>query len=101
MSKVRLEFLSWLANTFGIEGTSEEIILEAKIEGDNKVRDLLNQLASRYPRFEQIVFDTKTQKLTEGVNVFLNNHLLELMNGLETKLNDGDILTLVPPIEGG
>lgn len=101
MSKVRLEFLAWLADMLGVEGTNEEIILEDKIEGDKTVRDLLSELAVRYPRFGQIVFDMKAQKLTERVSIFLNGRHLELVNGLGTKLNDGDILTLVPPIEGG
>ena len=101
MSKVRLEFLSWVADTLSVEGTSEEIILEAKIEESKTVRELLSQLAARYPRFEQTVFDIEAQKLTEKASLFLNGRHLELLNGLETKLNDGDTLTLVPPIAGG
>ncbi len=86
-------FLNWTRTA----GLSEE----AKIEGSKTVREFLSQLAARYPRFGQIVFDVEAQKLTEKVRLFLNGRHLELVNGLETKLNDGDILTLVPPIAGG
>ncbi len=101
MSKVRVKFLSWLVETLGFEGTSEEIILEAEIERDKTVRDLFGQLAVKYPRFGQLVFDVKSQNLTDRVSIFLNSRHLELVNGLETKLKDGDILTLVAPIDGG
>ena len=100
MSKVRLEFLSWLANGLGVNGKNEEVIL-ASIEVDSTVRDLFNQLVIKYPHFGQFVFEVKAQKLNEGVNIFLNGSLLELFNGLQTKLKDGDILTMVPTIVGG
>lgn len=100
MSKVHLEILGWLTETLGIEGTNE-IIFDQEIEGDKTVKDLLNQLAPRYQRFRQMVFDVKAQKLTGRVGIFFNGHILESVNGLETKLKDGDILTFIPPMVGG
>jgi len=101
MGKVRLEVLPSLAETLGIEGTSEEVISDQEIEGDKSVRYLLNRLCARYQRFGQIVFDIDAQKLTGRVVIFLNGRALELVNGLESKLSDGDTLTFVPLIEGG
>ena len=43
----------------------------------------------------------EAQTLTDAVSIFLNGNHLELVGGLATKLNDGDILTLVVPIAGG
>ena len=97
MGKVYLEILpSSLAETLGIEGTSEEAISDKEIEGDNSIIDLLNRLGARYQRFGQIVFDTSTQKLTGKVSIFFNGRALEPVKGLETKLSDGDTLTFVP-----
>ena len=101
MSEVRLEILSWLKETLDIEGTGDSFSFGEEIEEDNTVRDLLNRLATEYPRFGEVVFDVKTQKLNEGVNIFLNGYLIELIKGLRTKLTDGDTLTLLPTIEGG
>ncbi len=101
MSKVRLEILPALAETLGIEDTSEEVISDQGIEGDKSVRDLLNRLGARYQRFGQMVFDINAQKLTGRVVIFFNGRTLEPVNGLETKLSDGDTLTFVPLIEGG
>ena len=101
MGKVHLEILPSLAETLGIERTSEEVISDQEIEGYKSVKDLLNRLGARYQRFGQIVFDINAQKLTGRVVIFLNGRALELVNGLESKLSDGDTLTFVPLIEGG
>lgn len=97
MVKVRLEILPSLAETVSIEETSEEVISEE----DRSVRVLLNQLGARYRRFGQIVFDVEAQELTGKVVIFFNGRALELVNGLDSELSDGDTLTFVPLIEGG
>lgn len=101
MGKVRLEVMTSLAETLGIERTSEEVITDQEIGGDKSVRDLLNRLGARHQRFGQIVFDIYAQKLTGRVIIFFNGRALEPVEGLETKLSDGDTLTFVPLIEGG
>ncbi|MFC1816294.1 MoaD/ThiS family protein [Thermodesulfobacteriota bacterium] len=101
MDKVRIEALASLAETLGIEGTSEEVLSDQKIAGDRSVRDLLNRLCTRYNRFGQMVFDINSQKLTGKVIIFFNGRDLDLVNGLDTELSDGDTLTFFPFIEGG
>ncbi len=102
MGKVRVECLSWLTETLSIGGAGNEVTFEHELEGERTtVRGLLNRLVARYPRFGQIVFDAKAQKLTGSVSIFFNGRLLESVDGLETKLNDDDTLTFVPIIEGG
>lgn len=102
MGKVRLEVLPSLADTLGIEVTSEEVIPEPETGGDhNSVGELLDRLCARYQRFGQLVFDIDTRELTGEVIIFLNGRALELVNGLDSKLSDGDTLTFVPLIVGG
>lgn len=101
MAKVRVEVLSSLIETLNVEATGDQYSFDEEIEGGKTVRDLLNQLAAEYPRFGQVVFDVKAQKLNEGFNIFLNGCLVELINGLRTKLKDDDTLTLLPTIQGG
>ncbi len=101
MGKVYLEVLPSLAETLGIDSTSEEVISDQEIDGARSVRELLNRLGTRYQRFGRVVFDINTQKLTGEVVIFFNGRALELVDGLETKLSDGDTLTFVPLIEGG
>ncbi|MFC2021347.1 MoaD/ThiS family protein [Chloroflexota bacterium] len=101
MDKVHVEILPILAETLGIEITSEEVIPAQENCCDRSVRGLFHRLGAKYQRFGQLVFDIDAQKLTGIVAIFCNGRDLELLNGLDTKLMDGDTLTFVPRIEGG
>ncbi len=96
-----MEVMSAFAEILGMPGTSEEIISEQETGGDKSVRALLNRLAVKYQCFGETVFDSNTQKLTGRVIIFYNGRDLELLDGLEAKLSDGDILTFIPFIVGG
>ena len=96
-----IRVLPALAESLGTEVMIEESIAVAEGGDDCSVLDLLNRLCSRYRHFDQVVFDRRTQKLTGHVAIFLNDRSLDLMDGLETRLANGDALTLVPAIEGG
>ena len=101
MTKVRIVVLPSLAETLGVEVTGEEFASDLESQGGRSVRDLLIRLGTRYFRFNQLVFDIHTQKLTGQVIIFLNGRALDPHNGLETNLHDGDTLTFVPFVEGG
>lgn len=77
MIKIRLEFLSWIAETLEIEGSDNSQRFELNIEEGNTVKDLLLHIATKYPRFERSVFDINLQKLNEKVCIFYNNCSLE------------------------
>ena len=101
MIKINLEFLSWLSQTLGIEESSGSLRFDLEVEGASSVRELLAQMAGRYPGFAQAVFDTRLQKLDDKVCIFFNGRQLELENGLETRLQEGDSLVFLPLIQGG
>ncbi len=101
MIKINLEFTSWLSEAVEDEGLANARHLELEIEDDRTVKDLLIQLAARYPRFGTSLFDSTLQKLNENVCVFRNDRLLELDNGLKTALKNGDKIAFVPVFPGG
>ena len=101
MGEVHLELLSWIADTLSVDGSSSEVVLEVQSGENRTVRDILDKLAAKNPRFGQNVFDAKLRNLSDRVLIFLNGRLLVLENGLETQLQDGDTLTFLPNIEGG
>jgi sulfur carrier protein ThiS len=98
---ISLEFLSWLRGVLAGEGSAGSLRLEQEVEEGQTVRQLLLNIASRYPRFELQVFDRSVQYLNEQVIVLYNGKLLEIAGGLETCLRNGDLLTFVPVIQGG
>lgn len=63
------------------------------------VREALDDIEQRYPGFREMV-------MTEGqlhrfVNVYLNDEDIRFLDQLDTKLNDGDILSVLPALAGG
>ena len=101
MDKIHIEVFPSLAETLGIDRACDEVIADQKIPGDYSVLDFLDGLCKRYHRFAQIVVDLDRQKLTGQVVIFLNGRNVDLVNGLETRLTDGDTLTFIPFVEGG
>jgi molybdopterin converting factor small subunit len=101
MVKIEVEFISWLSEVLETEGSANPRNLEMDVEEDSTVKQLLLQMAFRYPRFRQSVFDSGLQKLNENICVFRNDRLLELDNGLQTALKNGDKIAFVPVIPGG
>src|SRR3990172_5480672 len=99
MAKLNIEVLPSLAEALGMESTSEEGIADSG--SGFLVKDLLDRFCARYRRFGEIVFDPRKQELTGQVVIFKNGRHLDLIDGLKTKLADGDTLTFIPYIEGG
>lgn len=100
MGKVQIEIVPWLSKTVDPESLGP-VILKEEIIGDETVKGIIGRLVIKYPSFGEIVFDSKTQKLTGRVSLLLNGGFIELVNGLETRLNDSDTLTFVAALGGG
>ena len=74
----------------------EEVLTEGETVGQ-----LLDQLAEKYEGFQEAVFDPQSRKFSGQVTIVLNDRLLELLQGLDTKIKDGDTLILLPAFVGG
>ena len=99
MGTVHLEFLSWLAHT--IDRPDSQNAFQEDLGDCRTVKDLLVRLARTHPRFENSVFDVRNLSLNAGVAIFHNGRQIEMENGLETTLRDGDGLVFVPVVAGG
>lgn len=97
LSKVRLEF--WMADRLGVDQPGPLIVEEPLEEGES-LRSLLTRLAGRIGPFAEAVFDPKTQSLSSEVSLLLNNHI-DLPQGMDTKLKEGDQILFLPILAGG
>jgi molybdopterin synthase sulfur carrier subunit len=68
-------------------------------EGDT-VRDLLDDLDRRYPGIAGQLLN-EDGSLHRFVNVYVNDEDVRFLGGLETKLADGDSVTVLPAVAGG
>jgi sulfur-carrier protein len=72
---------------------------EVVAEGDN-VREVLQQLAQEHPATEGQLFGDEGE-LNRYVNVYLNDEDVRVLEGLDTEVNEGDTLVILPAMAGG
>lgn len=73
----------------------------AKIELEGgSVEEVLNALADEYSEIGKALFDEE-KLLRPFVNVYVNDKNMDVMEGLQTKVDSGDEVLLLPVIAGG
>jgi molybdopterin synthase sulfur carrier subunit len=72
-------------------------------EGEKVTVDMvLKTLSQRYGKpFVEYVYDRKTGEVRGFLQFLVNGKSATTMNGLETELEDGDVLAILPPVGGG
>jgi len=100
MVSVRLEVLAGLSYIFAGK-ESEPVTFDEEAEEGSTVGDVIRKLADKYQAFSDVIFDGRTNMLSGRVTVVLNDRLLEALNGLDTRIRDGDVIRLFPIVAGG
>jgi molybdopterin converting factor small subunit len=78
---------------------SKEIVLE--MAEKCSVRDVLAQLYRIHANHFREIYDPKTKRLMNNVQVLLNGRMIMYLDGLDTPVNDGDTVFLLLPMAGG
>jgi molybdopterin synthase sulfur carrier subunit len=75
---------------------------EADARPGMKLRDLLAELSeSAGPDYKEKVYDRDTGKMNEYLAVFINAREARSLQGPDTVLKAGDVVTIMPPMAGG
>ncbi|MHA2353636.1 MAG: MoaD/ThiS family protein [Candidatus Thorarchaeota archaeon] len=73
----------------------------AEFEADD-IKSLLELLKTSYgKKFVDTVIDVETNKLKRFYQCMVNGKRIELLDGYDTSLQDGDSVALFPPVGGG
>ena len=75
-----------------------------KFPNDEKVTvdKVLKTLAQRYGKnFVEYVYDANDGEVKGFLQFLINGRSASTLDGLDTKLEDGDVLAIVPPVGGG
>ena len=91
--KLKIKFLRPFSE---VTGKNE---LEIDIDG-HTLMYLLKILVNKYPKLEKEFFTAKGE-LTEYICIFVNDKPISAINGLDTKLKNGDNLLFFIPVSGG
>jgi molybdopterin synthase sulfur carrier subunit len=71
------------------------------IKSGTSVGDVLQKICERFgARFREQVLNKRGQP-NENVKVLLNGHNIVFLQGAPTKLRDGDVIAIFPPVGGG
>lgn len=66
------------------------------------IREVLERLTRKFGRtFSDTVIDQETGDLKRFFSCMVNGKRIELLEGYDTKLKDGDAVALFPPVGGG
>jgi molybdopterin synthase sulfur carrier subunit len=70
------------------------------VEGSGEtLAELFTDLDTRYPGIRERVVEG--EELRRFVNVYLNDEDVRFLDGIQTKLADGDNVTILPAVAGG
>ncbi len=69
---------------------------------DFSVKDLIQKLIQDTPQIQTSIVDQQTDgTLKTNALILINDREISVLNGLETKLSDGDEIVFVPVVHGG
>ena len=75
---------------------------EIEIEGNSSVADLLLVLSKKYGTpFMEAIYEPGGKDIKPYFMATVNGFLLNQLKGIETKLNNGDRVILMPVVSGG
>ena len=74
-------------------------VSEVSVEG-NDVKEVLNDLEMRHPGFKERILDDAGE-LRRFVNVFVDDEDVRFLDGVDTPINGGETLSIVPAVAGG
>ena len=96
--RITVEYLGYIKQTLKI--TQPEII---ELKSEATTRDLLSFLAGKYgDAFKKAVYDPKETSSLKPYHILaVNGLMINLLSGLDTKLKDGDRVSVMPVVTGG
>jgi molybdopterin synthase sulfur carrier subunit len=84
-----------------ITGKREETIEFTK-DSTITLGEVLQELAKKHGKdFTEYVYDRRTNQPKGYLQFLINGKSITPTKGLQTKLRDGDVLAIIPPVGGG
>jgi len=75
--------------------------LAVNFQENTSLKELLSNLSQKFPSLEKTFIDQQLNDSRSNSLILVNGREISVLNGLETKLNDGDEIVFVPVVHGG
>ena len=80
---------------------SDKTQLTINYEEGMSVKQLVAKILQEAPRLDRTLSDQQPDDSRFNALILVNGREISVLNGLETKLNDGDEIVFVPVVHGG
>ena len=85
-----------------LRGLSGEDRAPVEIEGPTTVRRVIQKLTEAFSlEFKRVLIDPELEDPRPNALILVNGREISVLRGLETEVNDGDKIVLVPVSHGG
>lgn len=74
--------------------------LTVNFQGGMSLKDLITKISREMPQLDKTFSDQLNDSRSNAL-VLINGREISVLNGLETKLNDGDEIVFIPVVHGG
>lgn len=74
-------------------------VSEVSVEGSD-VKEVLSNLEMKHPGFKERILDDAGE-LRRFVNLFVDDEDVRFLDGIDTTINGGETLSIVPAVAGG
>ncbi len=101
MGSVQLKISPSLASMATATWFSTNFVVESPIDGSTTVGEVLAGFSRERPEFTRVIFDAATGKISDEINVVLNQSLLISSEAGKVRVKDGDSILLMPIYTGG
>ena len=98
--KVTVAVLCWLKEDFGHEGW-DPLVIEETVPRGASIMDLLHRLAGKYPVFGEKAFTVEPKVTFDYCAVIRNGTFIADLAALDSELEEGDTIKLIPGLYGG
>ena len=75
--------------------------LALNCEDNVSIRELMREITEEVPALTRSLIDQQLEEPMLNVLILVNGREISVLNGLETNLQDGDEIVLVPVVHGG
>lgn len=75
--------------------------LSLQFKTGTSIQDVINQLGQQIPELRGTFCDADLNEPRSNSLILVNSKEIGILNGYETKLNDGDEVVFVPVVHGG
>ncbi len=92
--KVSVKFFAYLAEELNIKNK-----IEIDLNENSTILQLLEEICKKY-KIREKLFD-KDNNLRDQITILKNGREIKFLSGLETKLENGNEISIFPPVHGG